>query len=172
MLIGCAASMAQVSSQGDLTIRRATDEALRKIYGSTRPAVFLLARSGLPGSNDLRNVEITGSYAEGALNRIVVSGWNNQGQYGAEYWVQAGELAMMYENFAFFNDAAPAGSWRNFKGFAGWERRIYIQHGELGYVEATGRGAPEITGASLIARFTELRAMVERRRSLTPPAAR
>ena len=73
--------------------------------------------------------------------RLVLEQWTPEGKYGGEYYLADGEPYVIFATFERYQEAI-GGPWHNFKGFGGWEQRIYLAGGEIRYVETQGTGAP------------------------------
>jgi hypothetical protein len=150
--------------EGDAALRGVVDAELRKIYDAPKEPVFLLMSSSPPGLKGCGNTEVAGYYLSGELVRIVLSSWDPRGKHAFEYFMHAGALLFVYEDFEFFPESAPAGAWKNFKHIPSWERRVYFRNGEAGYAETTGAGAPSVSAATLLSSVSELRTLLEQAR--------
>jgi hypothetical protein len=150
--------------EGDAALRRVVDAELRKIYDAPKEPVFLLMSSSPPGLKGCGSTEITGYYLSGELVRIVLSSWDSNGKHAFEYYMHAGALLLVYEDFEFFQETAPAGAWKNFKHIPSWERRVYFRNGEVGYSETTGLGASSLNAKTLSSSVSELRTLLDQAR--------
>jgi hypothetical protein len=150
--------------EGDAALRGVVDAELRKIYDAPKEPVFLLMSSSPPGLKGCGSTEIVGYYLSGELVRIVLSSWASSGKHALEYYMHAGALLLVYEDFEFFQETAPAGAWKNFKHIPSWERRVYFGNGEAGYAETTGVGASSLSAATLLSSVSELRTLLEQAR--------
>jgi hypothetical protein len=111
--------------------------------------------------------EATATFVGSAIARVVATVWTTQGKYASEYYRTDNRLVMAYETFAYFEEAAPPGAWRNFMGHAAWERRTYFDsRGGVAYAEARGSHAPAPGGG-----VDQLRLQADRLVRLLQPRA-
>jgi hypothetical protein len=137
----------QVRTFGDPSIRKAIDDRSHAIYdGVNKPGarhVSLITRDNPFSLPAATGTEATAVFIEGIVGRIVASVWTRRGKYSVEYYYGPEGLLLVYESFAYFEDVAPRGTWRNFMGLPGWERRSYFNADHIvAYAEARGGGAP------------------------------
>ena len=167
--LGAQSSAQTPHTEGDVSLRHSVDAETRKIYDSAKPEIFLIKKSGAPGLPKNQNWEITGSYWNGELARIVAVSWNAKGKLGVEYYLQSGTVLMIYETFGYFTAEAPAGAWRNFRNLPGWERRTYFRSGKAGFIETNGVGMPAKSDRAYLSEMAALSTLIERERRAHPP---
>ncbi len=146
---------------GDSTVVAAIDARTRVIYDSTERWVFALTQANLLGEPGAYGTEVQAGFRQGVPVRIIAGGWSPQGKYAAEYYRSGAELIFVYETAERFTEIARPG-WRNFKGLAGWERRIYLVDGRIAYVETKGDRVPPASAAGLQANLTRLLGVLSR----------
>lgn len=115
----------------------------------------LLTKANLSGVPGTYGTEVHLSTVQGAPARLVVSSWTPQGVFSQEYYVDNDQLVFVYETLSLFADQPPTG-WRNFMGYSGWERRIYLTDESIGFIETFGQGAPPADATKLIATVAKL----------------
>jgi len=161
---------------GDASARRVVDDRTRAIYDRLNAAgtkrVSIVSRTNplaLPGA---AGTELTGAFIEGTTGRILATVWTKRGKYDVEFHQAQDGLLLVYETFAYFDEAAPRGAWHNFLGLPAWERRSYFTPAHrVSYAETRGTGAPApgADGARLINQAQLLSGMLQRRlRAIAP----
>lgn len=133
----------QTSRQGDSTVVPALERRSQAAYDSTagRWGGFVFTSQNLTGQPGAYGTDVRASYLQSAPVRLVVEQWTPEGKYGAEYYLADGEPYLIFETFERHQEAAGV-AWRNFKGFGGWEQRVYLVGREIRYVTTQGTGAP------------------------------
>ncbi len=129
--------------QGDSTVVPALERRSQAAYDSTggRWGGFVFTKENLTGLAGAYGTEIRVAYLQAAPTRLVLEQWAPDGKYGAEYYLAEGEPYLIFATFERYQEVT-GGPWRNFKGFEGWEQRIYLVGGDIRYVETQGTGAP------------------------------
>jgi hypothetical protein len=133
-----------VKTFGKSEAKRAVDDVVKPIYEKAGPWTHTLEKRNDAELSGADGSEINGSLIEGRFARLYVGAWTKSGKYAAEYYLQRGQVAFVYETFEYFESAAPRGEWRNFKGLAAWERRTYVDNGVVVYAESKGLTAPDL----------------------------
>lgn len=126
----------------------------------------LLTKNNLSGMPDAYGTEAHLSAVQGIPVKLVLSAWTPKGTYAQEFYLDGNEVILVYETLSQFAGEPPTG-WRNFMGYSGWERRIYLKNGAIGFTETLGEGAPAADAAQLKAKLTKLVTIVCRE-SMTP----
>jgi hypothetical protein len=131
-------------SLGTPSAKATIEDQTRVIYDKAQTWVHVFERANLAGIDGALGTELSGALLDGVFARLLVFAWTPVGKYGAEYYLLNGMVAFKFEAFEYFDSAAPAQAWRNFKGLAGWERRTYFVDGKLVYAESKGASAPPL----------------------------
>lgn len=126
----------------------------------------LLTRQNLSGMPGAYGTEAHLSTLQSVPVKLVLSAWTPKGTYAQEFYVDNNEIVLVYETFSQFA-GEPKTGWRNFMGYGGWERRIYLLNGSIRFVETFGEGAPEADASQLKDKFSKLVSAVCRE-STTP----
>ena len=157
---------------GDASARRLVDDRTRAIYDRLNSAgtkhVSIVSRANPLALTGAAGTELTGAFIEGTTGRIVATVWTTRGKYDVEFHQAQDGLLLVYETFAYFDEAAPRGAWHNFLGLPAWERRSYFSPAHsVSYAETRGKGAPApgADGARLIDQAQLLTGMLRRRLS-------
>ena len=137
---------------GDSTLKTVITPQTRAIYEQGGTSHFLMTQKNLLGLKEAYATEVRAIQSDGRVNRVIASAWTKQGRYSAEYYLSDNRLLLMYETFEYFTETAAQPAWRNFKGFAAWERRSYFDDGRIGYAETRGHPAWEVEASSAQAR--------------------
>ncbi|MFI5184661.1 MAG: hypothetical protein ACHQNV_09695 [Vicinamibacteria bacterium] len=151
-----------VRTFGDPSVRSAVESRTRAIYDAASNQesrrLFLMTRTNPLSVPDAMGTEATGVIVGPVVARMLASVWTKRGKYSVEYYRAEEGLLMVYETFAYFEEAARRDAWRNFMGLAAWERRTYFDARQaVGYAETQGMEGPA-PGAD----GTRLREQVER----------
>lgn len=154
------------TAQGDSTVVPAIQRRAQAAYDSTggRWGGFVFTKENLTGVAGAYGTDVKASYLQTVPARLVLEQWTPEGKYGAEYYLAGGDTYLVYATLERFQETRE-GPWHNFKGFAGWEQRIYLIGGEIRYVETQGTGAPTPSAEAvraLVGRMLD--ALRERRR--------
>ena len=155
------------SAEGDSTVVPAIQRRAQAAYDSTggRWGGFVFTKENLTGLAGAYGTDLKASYLRTAPARLVLEQWTPEGKYGAEYYLTDGETYLIYATLERYQETGGE-PWHNFKGFGGWEQRIYLVGGEIRYVETQGTGAPAPSAEqvrTLVRRMLD--ALRERRRS-------
>ncbi len=151
--------------QGDSALKSEIGAQTRVIYDQDGDWLFLLTRQNPLGVDDAYATELQAKRLDGRFGRIVATAWAPDGKYSVEYYFDQDGLIFVYETFEYFEESAPSGSWRNFKGAAAWERHSYVDGMSVGYGEVVGRAELLSDARSFIAAVNRLRVLLEQRGS-------
>lgn len=123
---------------GDPALKEKIAVETRRIYDQAGSWLFLLTRENVMNIPGAQNTDIRGGFIDGEPARIIATVMTDTGKYSAEFYLQNDALIHVYETFEYFNETAPVGAWRNFKGLAAWERRGYFNEKVAGYMASKG----------------------------------
>ena len=135
---------------GDSALKKEIAPLSRTIYDQGGERIFMFVRENVLSIQGTQSTELQATMHEGHITRIIVTAYMTDGKYNIEYYIHQDELIHVFETFEYVEEASPKDAWRNFKGYAAWERRSYFKDGTIGYAEAQGDSTPGKGGDAMI----------------------
>lgn len=126
---------------GDSTVVDSIKKTASWIYENKDETFFFLTKDQLQSLNEV-GTSIIAHQKDSLINRIITISMTPNGQMSTEYYFDKEQLIYAYQTFEYFNETAPTGSWKNFKGIPGWESRYYFVDNKLSFQTHKGRKSP------------------------------
>ncbi len=118
----------------DSSLIKTIENETHRIYDRTDKQRWFLTKKKLISFADTLGTEITVYSYKDTINRIVCTGYNNDGQWGVEFYISEYKLIFVYYSKSFFENDTITSAFINWKGYPCIEMRIYYNSDQpIGY---------------------------------------
>lgn len=157
---------AQEQNFGNPDVVQGIKDITSWIYENEDQTHFMLSRTKLLDEL-VTGTNITAYSKDGIINRVVTSGFTDQGQLSTEWYYSEGKIIFIYQVFEYFEEDQNENSWKNFKGLWGWESRYYFVNEQLEYHRHRGRNDIDVAynGNDILSKAKGILAYVKKRAS-------